>query len=39
LNKKNTALAPILAATLKQMKTEGLIERYRRDAMREFGHI
>jgi hypothetical protein len=38
LNKKNAALAPRLAAVLKQMKTEGLIERYRREAMREFGH-
>jgi polar amino acid transport system substrate-binding protein len=39
LNKKNAAIAPRLAAALKQMKAEGLIERYRRDAMREFGQI
>jgi hypothetical protein len=37
LNMKNAALAPRIAATLKQMKTEGLIERYRRDAMRGVG--
>lgn len=37
LHKKHAALAPRLAAALKQMKAEGLIERYRVDAEREFG--
>jgi hypothetical protein len=39
LSKKNASLAPKLAAALKQMKAEGLVERYRRDAMREFGYM
>lgn len=37
LQKKHADLAPRLAATLKQMKAEGLIERYRVDAERELG--
>ena len=37
LHQKNAALAPRLAAALKQMKTEGLIDRYRVDAERELG--
>jgi polar amino acid transport system substrate-binding protein len=39
LNKKAAALAPKLAVIIRQMKAEGLIERYRRAAMREFGQI
>lgn len=37
LHKKNAALAPRLAAILQQMKSEGLIERYRIETEREFG--
>jgi len=37
LHGKNAELAPRLGATLKAMKAEGLIERYRRDVEREFG--
>lgn len=37
LHKKNADLAPRLAATLKQMKAEGLIETYRLDALKELG--
>jgi polar amino acid transport system substrate-binding protein len=37
LHKKHAALAPRLAETLKQMKAEGLVERYRREAEREAG--
>jgi polar amino acid transport system substrate-binding protein len=36
LNRRHAALAPVLAATLKQMKTEGLVERYRQDSLRKF---
>lgn len=35
LHKKNAALAPRLAATLKKMKAEGLIERYRTEVEKE----
>jgi hypothetical protein len=35
LHKKNAALAPRLAATLKKMKAEGLIERYRSELEKE----
>jgi hypothetical protein len=34
-HRKHADLAPRLAAALKQMKAEGLIERYRVDALRE----
>lgn len=37
LHRKHVDLAPKLAATLKQMKTEGLIERYRLDTLHELG--
>ncbi|CAN5332730.1 transporter substrate-binding domain-containing protein [soil metagenome] len=37
LHKKHAALAPRLAAILKQMKTEGLIDAYRVQAERELG--
>ncbi len=36
LHRKNAAMAPRLAAVLRQMKSEGLIERYRREVDREF---
>lgn len=36
LHPRNAAMAPRLAAVLKQMKSEGLIERYRREVDREF---
>lgn len=39
LNKKHAALAPRLAAVLKQMKAEGLIEVYRLQVERDFGWI
>jgi polar amino acid transport system substrate-binding protein len=35
LHGRHAALAPRLAATLKQMKAEGLLDRYREDAQRE----
>lgn len=38
LNKKHAMLAPRLAAVLKQMKSEGVIERYRQEALREYGY-
>lgn len=37
INKKHAALAPRLAAVLKQMKAEGLIETYRRQVERDLG--
>ena len=37
LHQKHAALAPRLAAVLKAMKAEGLIERYRTEALREAG--
>lgn len=37
LHKKNAALAPRLAATLKKMKAEGLIDRYRSELEKEAG--
>lgn len=37
LHKKHADLAPRLAATLKQMKAEGLIETYRLQAVRDMG--
>lgn len=37
INKKHAALAPRLAAVLKQMKAEGLIEAYRLQAERDLG--
>lgn len=37
LHKKRADLAPRLAATLKQMKAEGLVEKYRLQAEREMG--
>ncbi len=37
LHRRHAVLAPRLAATLKQMKAEGLIERYRLEALREAG--
>jgi polar amino acid transport system substrate-binding protein len=37
LHRKHAELAPRLAATLKEMKAEGLIERYRTEALREAG--
>jgi polar amino acid transport system substrate-binding protein len=37
LHRRHAALAPRLAATLKLMKSEGLIERYRLEALREVG--
>jgi polar amino acid transport system substrate-binding protein len=37
VNRKHAELAPRLAATLRQMKAEGLIERYRHEALRKFG--
>lgn len=37
LNKKHAALAPRMAAVLKQMKAEGLIETYRLQVERELG--
>lgn len=37
LHKKNAALAPRLAATLKKMKAEGLIDRYRAELEKEMG--
>lgn len=37
LHKKHAALAPRLAATLKQMKTEGLLDKYPLQAEREMG--
>lgn len=37
LNKKHAELAPRLAATLKKMKAEGVIETYRLDVERELG--
>jgi hypothetical protein len=39
LHKRHAALAPRLAATLRQMKAEGLIERYRTDAERAIGLV
>lgn len=39
LHKKYAELAPRLAATLKQMKAEGLIEAYRNQAERELGWV
>lgn len=39
LNKKHADLAPRLAAVLKQMKTEGLIEAYRLQVERDLGWI
>jgi len=39
LHQRNATLAPRLAATLKQMKAEGLIERYRIETEREFGWV
>jgi hypothetical protein len=39
LHMKHSALAPRLAAVLKQMKAEGLVERYRIDTEREFGVV
>lgn len=38
LSGKHADLAPRLAATLKKMRAEGLIERYRLDTLRELGH-
>lgn len=37
LSSKNGELAPKLAVTLKKMRTEGLIDRYRQDTLRELG--
>ncbi|MEW6163426.1 MAG: hypothetical protein AB1642_00045 [Pseudomonadota bacterium] len=37
LNKKHAALAPRMAAVIKQMKAEGLIEAYRRQVERDLG--
>jgi polar amino acid transport system substrate-binding protein len=37
LSRKHAELAPRLAAVLKEMKAEGLIERYRLEALREVG--
>jgi hypothetical protein len=37
LHKKNAALAPRMAAVIKQMKAEGLIEAYRRQVERDLG--
>ncbi len=37
LSSKQAELAPRLAATFKKMRTEGLIERYRLDTLRDFG--
>jgi hypothetical protein len=37
VHRKHAELAPRLAATLKQLKAEGLIERYRLEALREVG--
>ena len=39
IHKKHAALAPRLAAALKQMKSEGLIETYRLQAERDMGWI
>lgn len=39
LNKKHAALAPRMAAVLKQMKAEGLIEAYRLQVERELGWV
>lgn len=39
LHKKHAELAPRLAATLKKMKAEGLIERYRLETEREMGYV
>lgn len=38
LNNKHAALAPKLAEIIRKMKAEGLIERYRQDALHELGH-
>ena len=35
VHKRHAELAPRMAAALKQMKAEGLIERYRAEALRE----
>jgi hypothetical protein len=37
LNKRHKDIAPLLAATLRQMKAEGLIQRYRQEAFKRFG--
>lgn len=37
LHKKHAALAPRMAAVIKQMNAEGLVEAYQRQAEREFG--
>jgi polar amino acid transport system substrate-binding protein len=37
LHPKHAALAPRLAATFRQMKAEGLVERYRLEALRQLG--
>jgi len=37
LHRRHTEFAPQLAAVLKQMKTEGLIERFRVESMQEAG--
>jgi hypothetical protein len=37
VNRKHAELAPRLAATLRQMKSEGLIEQYRHETLRKFG--
>ena len=37
VNRRHTELAPRLAATLRQMKAEGLIEQYRHETLRKFG--
>jgi polar amino acid transport system substrate-binding protein len=39
LHKKNAALAPRMAVVVKQMKSEGLIERFRIESEREFGWV
>ncbi|RQP25588.1 substrate-binding periplasmic protein [Piscinibacter terrae] len=37
LNKRHKDIAPLLAATLRQMKAEGLVQRYRQEAFKRFG--
>jgi DNA-binding transcriptional LysR family regulator len=37
VNRKHADLAPRLAAVLRQMKAEGLIDRYRNETLRKFG--
>lgn len=39
LHKRHKDLAPVLAATLRQMKSEGLIEKFRVEAFRRYGAI